>query len=99
MSEELRSSWKTLLVFLLVYVLWGSTIACLAPYRGFPDEAGHLDYIRYIRLHHELPKLSYSRSEIPTSHAFHPPLYYLCAAPLFQPSWSLDTQVLILRHF
>lgn len=93
---ELRPA---ILLFLIIFFCFGVAIAYFTPYGRFPDELSHLQYIRYIKDHHELPKLSYTTSEIPSTVAFHPPLYYVAAATLIQPSMDPKLQLYIIRFF
>ena len=92
-------SQPAILLFLIIFFCFGIAIAYLTPYGEFPDERSHLQYVRYIDQHHELPKLSYNLSEIPSTVAFHPPLYYIVAAILIQQSSAPEMQMLILRIF
>ena len=74
-------------------------IVLLSPYRHFPDEENHVQYIQHIQKYRELPKFSQDPAITPSSVAFHPPLYYLCASVLVNPSWALEIQITILRIF
>ena len=95
-KADLRPS---ILLFLIIFFCWGIAIAYFTPYGRFPDELSHLQYVRYLNQYHELPKLSYTSSEIPSSVAFHPPLYYFAAAILIQPLSTPELHLLILRIF
>ena len=96
-----NSKWlrRTAALVLLLFIVWGMIIVLLSPYRHFPDEQNHVQYIRHIQLHQELPKFSDETGMAPSSVAFHPPLYYLCAALVVNPSWDFQIQITILRIF
>jgi tetratricopeptide (TPR) repeat protein len=76
----------TLSGFILLWVvLFIHNVNQLSPMNGF-DAANHIDYIKFIQEHHELPKAEQGWE------THQPPLYYLFAATLLQIfQWDATT--------
>ncbi|HSP07234.1 MAG TPA: hypothetical protein VLR94_08660, partial [Acidobacteriota bacterium] len=75
---------KHLAAYLGVFLVLGLLIALRTPFGDFPDETSHFAFVKYLRAHHALPKLSLQGPMI--SVAFHPPLYYILAALVLDPA-------------
>ena len=48
-----------------------------------PDEGRHMNYVKLLLQHHELPRQNADGSETGGAHSFHPPLYYLILLPAY----------------
>jgi hypothetical protein len=97
MTKGTKRVFKLLLSF---YLLLGVPIAIFTPFEGrlgFPDEENHFRYVQYIYERHALPRMDLPGKVI--SVAFHPPLYYLCAAPLLIVGPNSFTAVVLCRLF
>jgi hypothetical protein len=92
-------SWKPVALVISVYLLLGSFVILKTPYGEFPDEQGHLEYVRYVAHHRQLPVVGFRLEDFSTLEAAQPPLYYFLAALLLSANFSPVSDLYILRLF
>ena len=69
---------KTLIVLLFLGILFRCAFFMAIPYKKFSmDVEGHIEYVQYILEHHAVPANDACWS------CYHPPVYYLAAAPSY----------------
>ena len=69
---------KTLIALLIVGILFRCIFFMAMPYKKFSmDVEGHIEYVQYIIEHHNVPSVNDCWS------CYHPPVYYVSAAPSY----------------